>query len=186
MKREGFSLIEVLIVMLILAISATLAVPTFQQLIRQTDANRQKNAWLDYLSAGRTSAVDHASNITACPLSVQTCSDDLTGTWTMFTDGNDNRTLDEDELIIRTLQPQDRARMAIYRQDQPYFRFYNRPNGLYSGLMKSFTLCPTGNADEYAYHISVNIMGRIAVNTERDAAGVPIRKTNGSWVTVTC
>jgi len=175
MKRNGFTLVELLVTLSILALISGMVWPSFKNLTTTLHSDSVKGKWVQLLNFARSSAVMNNSIVTVCPMINSNCVDDLNQTWSVFTDNNKNKILDSDESLLRILTPNAKTRFAIFRADRPYFRFKPESSGIYSGSLKGFSICPTGKADKYSHHITVNINGRVGVKTERTANDIPIR-----------
>jgi len=186
MNKKGFTLIELMITISILMIITGWAFPSFQSLKQEIRSDIIRTSWIQFLNLGRSSAVQYQSVITICPTKNNECVADYTLTWSMFTDSNKNKKLDSNEILIRSLQPDKQTRLKLYPEKIHFFRFYDQPTGIYSGLMKGFTICPTGYADRYASHLTLNIMGRVSASREKDTDEVPLRMVNRKLERVTC
>ena len=170
----------------ILLIVTGATIPSFNQLKLKIESEAVMHEWMQFLNSARASAIANESVITVCPLVKNSCDSNLTNTWSMFTDNNKNKQLDKNEQLIRVLTPTEKLSLKIYPSNRNFLRFYNEPSGIYSGLMSSLTLCPTGKADSYASHLRINIMGRVSGLQTRDTKGVPLRDNNGTLERITC
>lgn len=186
MKVKGITLIELVIVLALMLVITAAAFPSMANIIDSAKASSVRQTWIQFLRLGRSSAVTLQSVITACPMVGDTCTPNLNDEWVMFTDDNKNKQIDSTDQIIRTLQPSDQIRFKIYPGSSAFFRFYNQPTGIYSGLLRGFTICPTGKADRNATHLTINIMGRVTTSKERNSDGVPLRKVGSVWKDITC
>lgn len=186
MQAKGFSIPELLTTISILVITVTVAIPSYSALHQYLEGETTRSAWVEFLSYGRSSAVHYESVITVCPMVDNECTDNFTDTWHMFTDNDKSKTLDDDETLVRIKQPDLSSSFVIYPSNRAYLRFYNNPDGIYSGLASSMTVCPNGKVDQYASHIRISIMGRISAIQERNADGIALRDDDGEMVQVSC
>lgn len=65
--RNGFSLIELLIVIAIIGISAAITVPSYQAMMQQGAITSQSNAILGFLQLARSEAATRRATTTVCP-----------------------------------------------------------------------------------------------------------------------
>lgn len=90
MKRSrGFTLIELMITLVLAAIILSLAVPGFQDIIRNNRAATQSNELVTALGLARSEAVKRGARVSLCPSTNQTnCTGgtDWSGGWIVFLD----------------------------------------------------------------------------------------------------
>lgn len=90
MKRSrGFTLIELMITLVLAAIILTLAVPGFQDIIRNNRAATQANELVTALGLARSEAVKRGARVSLCPSADQascTGGTDWSGGWIVFRD----------------------------------------------------------------------------------------------------
>lgn len=73
-RHRGFTLIELMVVLAVLAIVASIGIPNFRVLIQNNNISTQTNALLGVLQLARSEAVTQRQRITVCPSSDQsTC-----------------------------------------------------------------------------------------------------------------
>ncbi|WP_157511094.1 GspH/FimT family pseudopilin [Frateuria sp. Soil773] len=66
-RARGFTMIELMVTIAVLAILMTIAVPSFNNSIRRNDVSTASNALLADLSYARTEAVTRHSTVSMCP-----------------------------------------------------------------------------------------------------------------------
>lgn len=186
MKRAGFTLVELVSVVAVLAIITVLAIPSFTQLIDKHRGHRMKSQWLALAAYARRSALDYESDILFCPMINDECVNNLGADWHMFVDYDGNKELDEDDVRLRVYQLPPQSSVYMYPRNRVYFKFQYKTKGDYSGLASSITLCPNGFPNEHAFHLTVNIMGRVAVRQRKGSDGIPERKSRDGWVDIVC
>lgn len=186
MKHKGFTLTELVVTLAILGIIASISVPSFAALHQNIKSETTVRNWVQFLNYGRSAATSNQSVITVCAIDENSCTNEFKNEWVMFTDNNKNKTIDSDEIIIRQFSPTDSLAIKIYPSNRTFFRFYDQPTGIYSGLMSSVSLCPTGQVDQHAAHIKINIMGRISTSKYKNENNVTQRMSNGKLEAVTC
>jgi type IV fimbrial biogenesis protein FimT len=103
--NAGFTLIELMIVLSIAAILASIAVPSFQWIMSRTRLSTQSNDLITALSLARSEAVKRGVRVTVCKSSsgtVCTTGGDFRQGWIVFVDGDTAGTLDGTDALLRT------------------------------------------------------------------------------------
>ncbi len=81
-SRNGFSLIELMVVIAIVAIMASVGYPSFQTLIMDNRITSQSNALLGVLQLARSEAVTQRKQMTVCPSgNASACTSPLNNKW---------------------------------------------------------------------------------------------------------
>jgi type IV fimbrial biogenesis protein FimT len=109
---RGFTLIELMVVIAILALLVGLAAPSFQRIIAQNAINSGAGTFVGDIKFARSEALKRGMSVTLCP-SIEPfdrCAaiDDWQGGWIIFLDRNANNTLNtsagSEEVILRVQQ----------------------------------------------------------------------------------
>lgn len=82
-KSQGFTLIEMLLTLAIVAILVSMAIPRYEQFLAQQDVNRVTQQMRDHLQLARNYAQTHQTTVQLCPVNgvndaIPTCSQDMT------------------------------------------------------------------------------------------------------------
>lgn len=92
-QPSGFTLTELMIVLAIMGIIGSMAVPSFSRSIKENRNEASSNALLTSLSLARTEAIRRAGTVTACPSADGgTCSTDWATGWIVFVDNANSAT----------------------------------------------------------------------------------------------
>ncbi|ADJ28935.1 GspH/FimT family pseudopilin [Nitrosococcus watsonii] len=106
----GFTLVELVITLAIAAIITTMAVPSFQEMIRKNRMATQTNEFIAALHLARSEAIKRGQRITVCKSTNSTTSSPTCNTsnstgwdrgWIVFVDGDENAALATTEIILQ-------------------------------------------------------------------------------------
>lgn len=103
-KSYGFTLIELMITLAIVAIVLAIGVPSFQGMMRDNRLATQTNTFLAALNLARSEAIKRGRRVTLCKsASGATCEGGggYQQGWIVFVDPNDNAVVDAGEMILR-------------------------------------------------------------------------------------
>lgn len=103
MAKNGFSLIELLIAIVIVGILAGMAAPSFKSAIQNSRMTSNYNALSASLTFARSEAIKRSSQVSVCPFaSDNACGDDWTQGWLVFNDDGPTRGfIDPAENVLR-------------------------------------------------------------------------------------
>ena len=102
--KRGFTLMELMITVAIMAIVLAVGIPGFQALLRENRLAAQTNAFLTALNLARSEAIKRGRRVTLCKSADgATCATDggYQQGWIVFVDPNDNAVVDGGEAILR-------------------------------------------------------------------------------------
>lgn len=175
--KRGVTLVEVTVVMAIMAIMASWAVPAMTQWVRDIRASVLTNAFLADLQLARSEAIRRGSPVVMCARAGQACD---TGAgweqgWLLFADGNDNARLDPEESIIREAAAipdgwQLRGNTPVARYVSYHALGQTRlvNGGFQAGTL---TVCPVSALTAKPRRIVINSHGRPRVETGAHGQG---------------
>jgi type IV fimbrial biogenesis protein FimT len=100
-RVSGFSVIELLVTLVLIAISVSLALPSLQQFSANNQVQAASNSIVSGLNMARFNAITTGEETTICPSADgQSCSDDSWSSgWIVFADENANSAADDGELV---------------------------------------------------------------------------------------
>lgn len=109
MRMRGFTLVELLIVLAIVAVLTTLAAPSFKRQVQAARISSAVNSFMSDLRFARGEAIRRSANVIVCrsaaPEAVPpTCATGAQGTgwvsgWIVYHAGNGNGVIDPDEIL---------------------------------------------------------------------------------------
>ncbi len=170
MKLAGFTLLELLIVLLLASLLLWAALPSFHHLIYHQRANAQMHSLLATVQFARSEALRRGDIITLCKSGdTQTCGGQWQDGILVFADQAGNGDFSpEDELlnIQDTLSHGSQLRWQAFGSNN-YFSF--APNGFTHHHNGTFILCPANNDNRYARALIISKSGRVRLS--RDTTG---------------
>jgi len=132
-KNSGFTLIELMVTLAIVGIFASIALPSFSQMIENNRISTATNEFVSNLILARSEALKRSRNVTICSSTNQTScsgSDDYSNGWIVYTDcdGNNAPTLANVDCDGDTVL-----------SEQEIIKVHDGFNNIYAGGVSSFT-----------------------------------------------
>jgi len=179
----GFTVIELLIVLAIISIVATVAVPSLQTLYFGSVSSASINQVSGLVRYARSQAVNHNTTVTLCPSEdgIECANSPWEDGVLMFSDQNINSEVDGDDIVHRYQTPFIRSGRLRWRSLRNKVQFNSR--GMPRGTVGSFTYCPQNSDVHLAESLIISFQGR--VRSGRDSNGDGIKET-GSRVNIDC
>jgi type IV fimbrial biogenesis protein FimT len=165
---HGFTLIEVMIALAVLAILVSIAVPAYSTMLVNHRLAAQANGLLTALHLARSEAIKRNGRVVVCRAvaGADACgaSGGWQGGWIVFADANNNAALDADETLIRREPPLLGGYTLAGNGPVAAYASYT-PMGLAkltSGAFQAgtWTLCPPVADSGEARQIVLSITGR--------------------------
>lgn len=168
-STSGFTLLELIVTISIAGILMAMAIPSFNDMIRNSRLTTYANEMVTSLNLARSEAVKRgvsvsvrkSSSVTGCtPTYWSTCG------WNVFVDNDADGTLDTGEEVLRTYPALPSPYTLTGNNNFVNFIRY-QPDGT-SNQMGSFAIC--ANTTPLAYTsrlVIVSIMGRIRMGNDR-------------------
>lgn len=167
-KQAGFTLIELIVVMAIVGVVASLAYPSFQETIRLNRIQSQTTRLMSTLMVTRSEAAKTNKPATVCKSADgATCTDsgNWDQGWIVYRDSNANGDFDAGEPVIRVENAVPdtvtvRALEATFADSVTY-----EPDGTVNGLISQiFKIC-SGTSTRGARQIAIDATGRPRVDS---------------------
>ena len=164
----GFSLIELLVCIAILAIFTTVAVPSYSALVQRQEMTTAVNGMVHLLNLARMEAIKRQTFMTICPTADnKNCSTDWNLPLMLFEDPNKDEHRTDNEQLLRVLEPRSSTQWTANRNYVQY-----QASGLINGTNASLVYCPQSGEARYARRIIINIGGRVRLSADRDGDGI--------------
>jgi len=175
----GFSFLELLASMAIVAIVLLLAAPTFTDLIRSNHLNAQAHLFISAASYARAEAIQRQATVYLCVRYRQRCRSDRSWQqgWLVFVDENRNAVLDDGELM-RVFDALEQGYTLQSNVGASTLAFLSagevrRSSGALP--LMTFRLCApdavAGSLVERSREIVINATGRMRLQFGREIAG---------------
>ncbi|MCK5725300.1 MAG: GspH/FimT family pseudopilin [Thiotrichaceae bacterium] len=166
-NNQGYTLVEVLIVLAITSLLTYIASPTFSSMLNSNRMSTRSNELLAVLNFTRSSAVTHGDSVTLCKKNSTSTNCDNNAEWEdgwiVFYDKNDNGNIDSGETILNVYQGMNKTISLSYTHNR---LVYNN-EGFSYGYSGTFLLCDSrGNSARKGIIISTNGRPRKANTNE--------------------
>lgn len=159
-RCSGLSLVELLVVVAITAILATMAYPSMHGLLMSSQRDKVVRLLVSDVSLARSAAIKSTREVVVCQRNANSaCSDenlaDWQSGWVVFVDRNANRQRDHDEpLVVERLAQSGLASMKTTNRTR---QLVFLPNGLMASGMTTFDI---RTADGENRKVVLNRIGR--------------------------
>lgn len=161
--RNGFSLVELIVTVCVLAIIATIAAPTILTQLANMESKRIKYAITTTLSTAKVESYTRRRNLIVCLSdSAGRCNKNSDKTILLFFDNNDDKHFDVgiDELLEQQSLNPKYARLQLRAGNRHYIKFWG-DSGKPRGFFGHIKYCPTAYYNHTKYQISFNQTGGI-------------------------
>jgi len=163
-KNRGFTLIELMVVIIIAAILLTIAVPSFSSLIKRNNVDSLQSKLSSALATARTEAASRNKTITICGSANETdCeSGDWNKGWVIFEDQNGDGTVDAGDVLIDVYRNSTKYTISKKNAaDANHVSFNSQGFMTGSAENRLFIICDPDKEAEYARGLFVNKSGLV-------------------------
>lgn len=155
----GFTLIELMVVIIIAAILLTIAVPSFDSLIKRNNVDSLQSKLSSALSTARTEAASRNKVVTICSSTDEaTCSGTWNDGWIIFEDNDNERTFSTGDILIDVYR--NSSRYTIESAGDQNIAF-NAQGFMASGGDRLLLICEPDKDAIYARGLFVNKSGLV-------------------------
>ena len=169
---KGFTLIELMVTIAIVGIMSSIAIPSFQNFIRQTRTTAQTNDFISALNYARSESIKQGRTVTLCKSAdLATCvaAGNWAQGWILFIDTDGNGAKANAETMLRVHAAMAGGSSLIGGATLSYWVQYI-PTGMAVGnggatangvAASQFVLCPSAPAGGVGRTIEIGLTGRI-------------------------
>lgn len=170
---SGFSLVELLLALSLIATLSLVAIPGAMALVRDSEISSQINNFQTHLNLARSEAIKRGKRTAVCPMTSN--GDCAPGTywghgWITFIDANANRDLDPAEPVLAR-QQQPAGAVSLYSTPGRKLVVF-RPDGRATGSNGTYTFCDKTEASA-ARAVILSNSGR-ARSSMKNSANQPL------------
>lgn len=166
----GLTLMELVVTMVVLAVTVTIAIPSFQGVVERTRTATVYHQLTASLMLARSAAITRSEPVVVCPSADgQRCRADRVweAGWIVFPDPLRLGQPEDETDVLRRTGPIDGGLQVRTGRGRPLVRYL--PDGRASGSNLSLRVCR--GEDELLARVIVNNVGR--ARTERTTGGTP-------------
>ena len=142
--QQGVSLLELMISVVVIAVVAGLAVPSFREMTRNNRLDVAADTLFSHLLMARNHAVTHSETVRICARDQDQCASgdefDWSKGWLVFEDLDDDKDLDPGERVLAEYAPGADISRITFRTGESRLRYLHNGIGYPNG---TFNVCDT-------------------------------------------
>ncbi len=163
-RQLGFTLIELMITIVVLAIIVSIAVPSLKDVIIRNRVATEINSLVATLNSGRSEAIKRGRSVSIIPAT------NWQDGWTLFEDTDKDGAFDTGETPIKISNGFTSGSDTLtYTAAVTFVRF--KSNG-FAANTGTFKLCESGAEAKYARAVYISSTGRIRLSSDTNSNGV--------------
>jgi len=136
-STRGFTLLELIIVLIISVLLITIGIPGFQTLIQSNRLTAAASNIHNNLLFARNQSVSYLNYVTVCPLENDVCGSDWEAGLDIFIDSDNRGVYDADEVLLKTGEAFNNSDTLAF----PTTRITFTPAGQITGNSATFRYC---------------------------------------------
>ncbi len=161
-RLRGLTLIELMVAIAIVAIMASIGVPSFREFMLEQQAESQRDAMMNSLATARVSAKRFSAPVYVCPSSDgSSCGSDWNTGWLVYLDSDRDAVLSTGDEVLSSHQYKGKIEILTSATE---LRFL--PNGI--NTVANLNICSNENS-QLNRAISVNPIGAIELQGSANA-----------------
>ncbi|MFK7864763.1 MAG: GspH/FimT family pseudopilin [Pseudohongiellaceae bacterium] len=172
-QQKAFTLIELLIVLTIVAIALSIALPNFSEFIEQKKANDTIKRVKQAITVAKVGAVVNGNYVTLCKSrSGEKCEGNWEQGMIAFTDKNGDRKINQDDRLLRYFTFPEVEGTIRWRafQNRQYLQITGQ--GFTRFQNGNFTYCPHNKKPYLARQIIINRTARVRFSIDSNGDGI--------------
>lgn len=166
-QQRGFTLVELLVTIVILAILSMLGIPSFTKFLREWQRDSVSRELMTAVQTARAEAIKSSRKVVLCPSSNGTsCANgsDWKGGWLAFVDTDGDEALDSGERLIAVRS--SAANVSSMSGSDSVTKLVFLPNGLTGSAATTIAVIPNGGTALKLNEIAVNRVGRATLTSK--------------------